>query len=197
MIVMNIHEDERYGMIRLFETHIHALSLLVEHDELLFSWKRNRLAICHRLARHLEQGLYDNFNLQQRNSFFVDLCAPIMDDANAMVPDIVVHNRDMKEPQRLMAIVCRDGYLSEQELLDLHDIKIKGNCELTLGMAFLPNKEYILIYRADETTIDYYHFFRNEKHCQLFKRIQISEVSADARQLKLDIKSRKRPSRRQ
>jgi hypothetical protein len=189
---MNIHEDERYGMIRLFETHIHALSLLVEQDSSLFSWRRNRMAVCHRLARHLEQGLHDSFNLQQRNRYFVDLCAPIMEDAHAMIPDIVVHDRDQQEPQRLMAIVCREGYLSEQELLDLHELKTKGNCELTLGMAFLPNKEYILIYRADETTIDYYHFFRTEKHCQLFKRRQISEVSADRSQLKLDIKSRKR-----
>lgn len=194
---MQIHEDERYGMIRLFETHIHALSHLVDHDAQLFSWKRNRMSISHRLARHLEQGLHESFTSQQRHAFFVDLCAPVLDEPNAMVPDIVVHNRDMKEPQRLMAIVCREGYLSEQELLDLHAMKTRGNCELTLGMAFLPNKEYILIYRADETTIDYYHFFHHEKHCQLFKRRQVSEVSADIHQLKLDIKSRKRSVRHQ
>ena len=194
---MNIHEDERYGMIRLFETHIHALSLLVDQDELLFSWRRNRMPICHRLARHLESGLHESFSLHQRQTFFVDLCAPIMEDTNVMVPDIVVHNRNLHDPQRLMAIVCREGYFSEQELLDLHAIKAKGNCELTLGMAFLPNKEYILIYRADDTTIDYYHFFKSEKHCQLFKRRQVSEVIADGRQLKLDIKNRKRSSRPQ
>ena len=194
MGVMDILEHERYGMIRLFETQIHALSQLVDQDGQLFSWRRNRMAVCHRLAHHLEQGLHPGFSTQQKHTLFVDMCAPVLDEPNAMLPDIVVHNRNMREPVRLMAIVCREGYLSEQELLDLHAMKVRGNCELALGLAFLPNKEYILIYRADETTIDYYHFLRNEKHCQLFRRRQVSEVSADARQLKLDIKSRRRPS---
>ena len=189
-----LQEHERYGMIRLFETYILALSHLVEQDVALFHWRRNRMAVSHRLAQHLELSLFGALPPHQRDNFFVDLCAPIMDDAHALIPDILVHNRKESEPHRLMAVVCRDGYLTEQELLGLHALKTKAGCELTLAIAFLPLKEYMLIYRADETTIDYYHFLRLEKHCQLFKRRQISEVPTDSHQLKLGIRTGKRSS---
>lgn len=185
-------EHERYGMIRLFETYILALSHLVDQDSVLFHWRKNRMAISHRLAQHLEQGLFGALPPSQRENFLVDLCAPIMDESQGLIPDILVHDRQERDPKRLMAVVCRDGYLTEQELMGLHDLKTKAGCELTLAIAFLPLKEYMLIYRADETTIDYYHFLRSEKHCQLLKRRQISDVSTDAHQLKLGIKSRKR-----
>jgi hypothetical protein len=189
---MNPLEHERYGKIRLFETYIRALASLVDYDSALLSWKKNRVSLSHRLAQHLEQGLFGTLGSHHRSSFLVDMCAPIVDDSRALVPDIVVHDRNSKEPNRLMAIVCREGYLTEEELVQLHALKTNGHCELTLAMAFLANKEYFLIYRADDTTIDYYHFLIHEKHCQLFKRRQISDVAIDAHQLKLGIKTRKR-----
>ncbi|MFA7643504.1 MAG: hypothetical protein WCY74_09505 [Sphaerochaetaceae bacterium] len=185
---MNFLEHERYGMIRLFETYILAVSRLVEHDGALFGWRRNRVAICHRIATHLQEGLFGTFSLAQRQRYVVDMGASLLEDPQSLVADIVVHDRGAQEPHRLMAIVCREGYLTESELLGLHELKVKGNCELTLAMAFLPQKDYMLIYRADETSIDYYHFLREEKHCQLLKRRQIGDVHADGRQLKLGIK---------
>ncbi len=192
MQAMKVLEHERYGMIRLFETYIQALSELVDRDSALFVWKKNRIAVSHRLAQHLEQGLFGALGVQHRNEYLVDLCAPIMDDPRALIPDIVVHDRGEKKAHRLMAIVCREGYLTENELLGLHEMKMKGDCELTLAMALLPDKEYILIYRANEATIDYYHFLRTEKHCQLFRRREIGDMPLDTHQLKLGIKSRKR-----
>ena len=192
MQAMKVLEHERYGMIRLFETYIQALSELVDRDSALFLWKKNRIAVSHRLAQHLEQGLFGTLGPQHKNEYLVDHCAPIVDEPRALIPDIVVHDRGEQEPHRLMAIVCRESYLTEDELLGLHEMKMKGNSDLTLAMALLPDREYILIYRANEASIDYYHFLRTEKHCQLFRRRQIDDVPLDAHQLKLGIKSRKR-----
>ena len=189
---MNLHDHERYGMIRLFETFIQALSTLVDQVSVLFSWRRNRVAVSHRLAQHLEQNLLSVFSGSDMPQLLVDMCAPIVDDMKTLTPDIVVHNRDARNPKRLMAIICRETYLTEEELVGLHDLKERGQCELTLAIAFLPERDYMLIYRSDEATIDYYHFFRNEKHCQLFRRRQFDELLSDHRQLKLGITSRKR-----
>jgi hypothetical protein len=185
---MNNQEHERYGMIRLFETYISALSRLMEQDALLFTWRRNRVAVSHRLAHHLNEGLSDLFFPSQRKRIVVDMGAAVLEEARALIPDILVHDRDPSDPHRLMAIVCREGYLTEEELWALHELKVTGSCELTLAMAFLPQKDYMLIYRADGTAIDYYHYIGQEKHCHLLKRREISDVSSDARQLHLAIK---------
>ncbi|MDD3366709.1 MAG: hypothetical protein PHS67_05565 [Sphaerochaetaceae bacterium] len=193
---MILHEHERYGMIRLFETFIAALARLVDNDSVLFTWPKNHITISHRLAQHLEQVMFGELPVRHQEAYVVDLCVPILEDFRALIPDILVHNRKEKEGQRLIAITCRTGYLTEKELLYLHDFKNKAGCHLTLAIAFLPQKDYMLIYRADETTIDYYHFFREEKHCQLLKRRQISDVG-DRHQLKLGIKTGKRSVPRQ
>ena len=185
-------DHERYSMIRLFEAFIAALARLIDNDSVLFTWRKNHITISHRLAQHLEQVMFKELPVHHQEAYVVDLCVPILEDSRAIAPDILVHNRSGKENHRLMAIVCREGYLTEKELLNLHEFKNEAGCYLTLAIAFLPQKDYILIYRADETTIDYYHFFHAEKHCQLFRRRQISDVVSDRRQLKLDIKTRKR-----
>lgn len=186
---MNFLEHERYGMIRLFETYIQALSRLVDQDSPLFGWRRNRVAVCHRLASYLQDGLFGALGPTQRQSYAVDMAVVLSDEGQDLMPDILVHDRKESEAHRLMAIVCREGYLTEAELWGLHELKVNGGCELTLAMALLPQKEYLLIYRADEHAIDYYHFLKSEKHCHLLKRREIGDVNADARQLKLGIKN--------
>lgn len=193
MVGMKTQEHERYSMIRLFEIYISALSRLVDQDSGLFLWRRNRMAVCHRLAHHLEQGLFGALPPEQQKEFSVDMCVPISGDSRTVVADILVHNRSAADPQRLMAVVCREGYLTEEELLSLHNLKTETGCELTLAVAFLPQKGYMLIYRADETRIDYYHFNRIGKHCQLLKRRQVSDLSGDGNQLKLGIKTARQP----
>jgi len=181
-------------MIRLFETFIVALGRLVDNDSVLFTWRKNHITISHRLAQHLGQVMFEELPVRHQEAYIVDLCVPVLEDTRAIAPDILIHDRNEKEPHRLMAVVCREGYLTEKELLNLHDFKVEAGCHLTLAVAFLPQKDYILIYRADEATIDYYHFFYEEKHCQLFKRRQISDVVSDSRQLKLGIKTTRQRS---
>ncbi len=184
-------DSERYGMIRLFEACISALSLLVEHDSQLFTWRRGRIAVCHRLAHHLEHLLFSAGKPEKSKGYHLDLCATIPGEARVLTPDILLHNRDIENPVRSMAIVCREGYLSESELRSLHELKTKAGCDLTLAIAFLSQKDYLLIYRADDTRIDYYHFSRTEFHCQLLKRRDVVELSDDSHQLKLGMKIRK------
>lgn len=179
-------ENERYGMIRLFEATIASLALLCEHDKQVFTWKRRRIPLSHCLANHLKTYLSSRTDHQGfATGMYIDMCVPV---GTALVPDILVHNRNTLAPARDLAIVCRDDYLSEQELKELHDLKTAAECELTLAVAFLPQKEYLLLYRADEGRIDYYHFLTATYHCQLLKRRDLSELSTDRRQLKLGMK---------
>lgn len=190
---MNFQEHERYGMIRLFETYISALSRLIDQDSVLFTWRRNRLAVSHRLAHHLQEGLFGTFGPSQNSRYVVDMGAAVLDESRSLIPDILVHDRGTTDAHRLMAIIIREGYLTEEELWALHELKVKGTCELTLAMALLPHKDYQLIYRADGSAIDYYHYIADEKHCHLLKRREISDVSSDARQLHLAIKNSPKP----
>ncbi len=82
------------------------------------------------------------------------------------------------------------GICREAELKALHELKVKADCELTLAIAFLPQKEYLLIYRADNTRIDYYQFQSDRLHCHLLKRRDVIEHSDDSHQLKLGMKVR-------
>jgi hypothetical protein len=182
-------ENERYGMIRLFEACISALALLVEQDAQLFTWKRGRIAICHCLSQHLEHLVFSNGQNGQNQKYFFDLYASIGGGISRLVPDILLHNRNEAEPERRMAIVWREGYLSEEELGALHDLKNKALCDLTLAIALLPQKDYLLIYRADESRIDYYHFNKTDAHCYLLKQREVCELSTDKSQLRLGIKN--------
>jgi hypothetical protein len=193
---MNLSDHERYGKIRLFETFIRALSALVDEDDALFSWKKRRIAITHRLALHLDHGFAEAFPATKESPLAVDMGAPVSDDSRIMIPDILVHNRTQSSPRPLMAVVCREGYLTEQELIELHELREESACELTLAISFLVARDYMLIYRFDETTIDYYHFLRHEKHCQLFRRRELGDLPSDAHQLKLAIRTRKVSARR-
>ena len=126
-----LQEHERYSMIRLFETFIAALSRLIDNDRALFSWRKNHIAISHRLAQHLEQVMFGELPVRHQEEYVVDLCVALLEDARALVPDVLVHNRNEKEHHRLMAIVCREGYLTEKELLHLHALKNEAGCLLT------------------------------------------------------------------
>lgn len=174
-------EEERYGMIRLFETFVSSLARLLEQDSILFSLQRNRLAVCHRLAYYIEQTLSKSDCPKE----CVDLCVYQPKAFGKIVPDILIHNRSEKDPRRPLAVVIREGYLSTEELIALHYLKVQANCALVLAVAFLSGKNYILIYRANGSHIYYYHFNKEDYHCQLLKSRQINEIPGDMRQLKL------------
>ena len=174
--------NERYSMIRLFETFLEALSRLVDRDDHLFSLKKNSIAVSHRLAQHLEEVMFGELPAKEQEGFVVDLAYPL--EERSLNPDILIHNRSNRAEERLMGVVCRSRYLTNQELLKLHALK----SHLTLAVAFLPDKDYFLIYRSDESTLDYYHFYKEAKHCHLLRRRHISEIDAsDRQQLRLAI----------
>ena len=174
--------NERYSMIRLFETFLEALSRLVDRDDHLFSLKKNSIALSHRLAQHLEEVMFGELPAKEQEGFVVDLAYPL--EERSLNPDILIHNRSNRAEERLMGVVCRSRYLTNQELLKLHALK----SHLTLAVAFLPDKDYFLIYRSDESTLDYYHFYKEAKHCHLLRRRHISEIDeSDRQQLRLAI----------
>lgn len=199
-------ENERYSKIRLFEIFVDALRHLVQQDNELFSWPRNKAAVVHRLASHLHAALRRDFSLHadEANASYMELPGKLYFDVGVAIdteqktffPDIVLHDRSQEQPVRLLAVVCRDNYLSEDEQISLHELQETGNCELTLALSFLPQKNYLLIYRADNYKMEYYHFLRDELDCIILKRREI-EGTGDAEQLKLGISLRRRRKKRQ
>lgn len=194
-------ENERYSKIRLFEIFIDALRHLVQQDNDLFSWPRGKAAVVHRLASHLHTALRRDLSLHadEANDSYMELPGKLYFDVGAAVnigqktffPDIVLHNRSKENPIRLLAIVCRDNYLSEDEQISLQELQETGNCELALALSFLPQKNYLLIYRADSYKMEYYHFTRDDLSCVILKRREI-EGTEDDEQLKLGISLRRR-----
>lgn len=184
---MGKEESNHYQIIDLFKAFISAVDLLVNNDKELFSYKRNRLTIAHRLALYLQETLLKESPLEKEN-YFLDMAIPILKEKKALIPEILLHNRDDKNHLKLLAAVCRDRYLTEAELLSLHSLKVKGECSLALAVTVFEDKDYLLIYRASESFIDYYHFYINDKQYSLLKRRNIEGESYEKRQLKLPIK---------
>lgn len=198
-------ENERYSKIRLFEIFVDALRHLVQQDNELFFWPRNKAAVVHRLASHLHAALRRDLSLHadEANQSYMELPGKLYFDVGVAVnteqktffPDIVLHDRSKDDPVRLLAIICRDNYLSEDDQISLHELQETGNCELVLALSFLPQKNYLLIYRADTYKMEYYHFLRDELSCVILKRREI-EGAEDDDQLKLGISLRRRRKKR-
>lgn len=203
---MNV-ENERYSKIRLFEIFVDALRHFVQQDNELFFWHRNKAAVVHRLASHLHVAFRKDLSLHADETnetymelpgkLYFDVGTTICIDQKNYIADILLHNRSIEKPVRLLAIICRDTYLSEDEQTSLYELQENGNCELVLALSFLPQKNYLLIYRAGNSKMEYYHFLQDELSCNLLKQREI-ENSEDAEQLKLGISvRRKRKTTRQ
>jgi len=187
---MKAQDNERYSMIRLFETFIHSLSCVSSKDEYLLTQSSMRIPFSFRLASILQKELMP----QLSDDYYIDMGLKATDDSKALVPDILVHNRNDIHRETLMAIVCRNGYLSESELVALHTLRNSSACDLTLAVAILPQQKYFLIYRTDEMFVDYYHFYIEHQHCSFLKRREIGDLEIDEKQLTLSISSKKRAS---
>ncbi|MGI5910661.1 MAG: hypothetical protein ACOX6K_09880 [Sphaerochaetaceae bacterium] len=195
-------ENERYGKIRLFEIFVDALRNLVQEDNELFSWPRNKAAVVHRLADHLHAALRRDLSLHGDDSSrtyldlpgrqYVDVGVQFSIGTKTFSPDILLHDRSKDRPVRPLAIVCRDSYLSENEQTSLHELQETGDCELVLALSFLPQKNYLLIYRADDYRMEYYHFLRDELNCVILKRRELDGQQDDEQQLKLGISPRRK-----
>ena len=165
--------------LRAFETFGKALGLLESEDSSLYSWPRNRLALSHALATHLHDLVKDS-----GQKLYVDLCPVLNRSAKALNPDILVHNRETET--QVLSVVCRNDYLTESEQDELIRFRRDSRCELVLALSFMVQKNYMLIYAATEDRIDYYHFDRNSRTIEPFKRRSLDDDNPGSDQLTLD-----------
>lgn len=161
--------------IKIFDLFITSLKETELSDKEVFTWKNNRLSLTHCLARHLEEAFKD---------YDTDMCPNLSKSKKVLNPDILVHNR--KTNKKALAIVCRNDYLSEEDQQKLINLSILSKSELTMAVSFFPTKNYMLLYRAFENTIEYYHFDRNTLTCETVrKKTASNETVLDKNQLEL------------
>ena len=165
--------------IRAFETFGKALNLLEAQDSVLYSWPRNRVALSHALATHLYEQLKDS-----DRKLSVDLCPVLSRSPKALNPDILVHNRETGS--QMLSIVCRNDYLTEGEQDELIRFRRESKCDLVLALSFMIQKNYMLIYVANEDKIEYYHFERNSRTMEPVRSRNLENQPDTAEQLTLD-----------
>lgn len=147
---------------RLFDTFSLALKNFEAEDGMLFSWKANRLSLSHALAMQL----YKLISLQDAN-LSVDMCPGFSKSSKVISPEIIVHNRETGH--KILAVVCRTDYLTEEEQKGLIAFAQNFKCELVTAIAFLPKKNHSLLYRVSDLSLEYYHFDRNTLTTELLK----------------------------
>ena len=165
--------------IKAFDAFGKALQKLDTQDRELYSWPRNRLALCHALAMHLDALFQD-----QKNKISVDLCPVLNRSPKALNPDILVHNRTTKA--QVLSVICRNDYLTEAEQEELIRFRRESKCDLVLALSFMVQKNYMLIYVANEDKIEYYHFERNSQTLEPVRSRNLSDQEEPAEQLTLD-----------
>lgn len=179
--------------IKAFEIFTKALALLETQDKELFTWPRNRITLTHALAVHIHDILEDH-------TYSVDLYPAATKSRRTSNADILVHNR--QSGHQILAIVCRNDYLTEQEQKDLSSL-MEGNsqegtsCDLVLAVSFMPQRSYMLIYIANDDGVEYYHFDRNLMIMEPVRRRTIEEELNDREQPTLVKIKRRRRSRSQ
>ena len=165
--------------IKAFDAFGKALRLLDTEDRELYSWPRNRLALSHALAMHLGNLLQD-----QKQKLSADLCPVLNRSPKALNPDILVHNRTTGT--QILAVICRTDYLTESEQDELIRFRRESKCDLVLALSFMVQKNYMLIYVANEDKIEYYHFERNSQTLEPVRSKNLEGQSEPAEQLTLD-----------
>lgn len=178
--------------IKAFEIFTKALALLETQDKELFTWPRNRITLTHALAVHIHDILEDH-------TYSVDLY-PAAKSRRTSNADILVHNR--QSGHQILAIVCRNDYLTEQEQKDLSSLMERNpqggtSCDLVLAVSFMPQRSYMLIYIANDDGVEYYHFDRNLMIMEPVRRRTIEEELNDREQPTLVKIKRRRRSRSQ
>lgn len=183
-------KNERYSQIRLFDACLKALEKLEERDSVLFGWRRARFAISHRLAQYLEQILFPSQAEGFSEGFVFDINAPIKLEKSTVTSDILLHDRNQK---RAMALMWRNSYLTNSDLATLVQLKAETGCTLVLAIARLVYKPYMLIYRINEQSIDYYHYFHGSGgRCEFSRQRSLDLLAGEDLQLTLGIKRRRK-----
>jgi len=156
--------DSRYTSMVLFEAFQEALGDLLTKDTYLFACSKAKAAIAHQLSEHMQQRLREKLSLSSDTTNELHLTLPknMVFDICLSKIDIILHDRNGKT---LLVIMLYNDYLSKKEVTQLKDIN-KGK-QLTIAVAFLSQKNYVLLYRVNKDTIDYYHYNTNENSSRL------------------------------
>ena len=169
----------RRSRIRAFETFGKALSLLEAQDRILYTWPRNRIALSHALADHIRDLMRES-----GAELSVDLCPSLSKSGKTLSPDILVHDRE--SGNQVLSVVCRNEYLTESEQDELIRFRRESRCELVLALSFMAQKNYMLIYAANEDRIEYYHFDRNSLTLEPVRKRSLEDAPGNKDQLTLD-----------
>ena len=138
----------------VFDSFVSALAIFETEDRQLYEYRRNRISLTHALAVRLSQVF-----AKQSKALSADICLQISKSKKTINPDILVHDRH--SGKQVLAVVCRNEYLSEEEQKALMVFAGTDRCELVMAVSFFPQKNYMLLYRATASNIEYYHFDRN------------------------------------
>jgi hypothetical protein len=179
----------RYTTLLLFEAFEEALKALVAEDEQVLTWPKAKISYAHCLAGQLQLSLRRVLGLSEDSASptFFSLPSDVKVDIFVQGTDVLVHDRKGKH---LLGLIFSTDYLSKAQQDLLHQ-KQKEGCRLVLGAAFLPQKEYVLLYRPKQESMEYLHFNRYDGTTTLLKQREV-EGESDIRQLVLGIKDRKK-----
>jgi hypothetical protein len=187
-------EDKgRYSNILLFDAFEGALAHLISEDSELFEWQKAKASIAHCFASHLHRELKKVLDLSPDIGSAGFLSLPqqmkvdIFPTVGSVRVDLLVHNRKNCRP---LAVVFHNDYLNKNQMDKLRKLQGLG-CNLVLAVAFLPQKDYILIYRSNGERIDYYHFNKQDGMSSLFMQKEM-ETDTNSLQLSLGIKQGKK-----
>ena len=86
----------------------------------------------------------------------------------------------------MLSIVCRNDYLTEGEQDELIRFRRESKCDLVLALSFMVQKNYMLIYVANEDKIEYYHFERNSRTLEPVRSRSLGDQPDTVEQLTLD-----------
>ncbi|HKL57104.1 MAG TPA: hypothetical protein VJ854_01790 [Sphaerochaeta sp.] len=185
--------SRQYTNIQLFEAFEEALKHLIEDDAQLFTWPKAKVSIAHTFATHLHRTLCRvlGLSLDTSSRSYLSLPQKMKVDLFALAKeskaDILLHDREESRP---LAILFNQDYLSKQQIEALHKLEEEG-CSLVLGVAFLSQKDYILIYHANGERLDYYHFSRSGHTSSLLKQRELAQEESPL-QLSLNIQNKKK-----
>ena len=155
-----------------FDAFTKTLCLLEQQDSVLYTWNRNRLALTHAVAMHLHGIL-----CADDESLSSDMGPSFSKSSKSLNPDVLVHDRSTD--RNVLAVVCRTEYLTEEEQKGLLNLRRACPCDLVVAVSFLVQKNYMLIYVAEEDRLEYYHFERKSLTVQPFKtRITEKEMES-------------------
>ena len=165
--------DSRYTSMVLFEAFQEALGDLLTKDTYLFACSKAKAAIAHQLSEHMQQRLREKLFLSPdtTNELHPTLPQNMVFDICLSKIDIILHDRNGKT---ILVIMLYNDYLSKKEVTQLKDIN-KGK-QLTIAVAFLSQKNYVLLYRVNKDTIDYYHYNTNENSSRLRMQRDIERI---------------------